>query len=63
MPALSSECVLPAPVCPYARMDPLYPASTSFSTGLTDTARHVLERHAAQETRGHNALYDVLATS
>ena len=34
MPLFNNECVLPAPVWPYAKMLPLYPWSTSLSTGL-----------------------------
>ena len=34
IPEFNSECVFPAPVCPYARMLPLYPIKTSFRTGF-----------------------------
>ena len=35
MPAPSIVCVLPDDVCPNARMVPLYPVSTSATTGST----------------------------
>ena len=59
MPLFRSECVFPALVWPYARMEPLYPCSTSFRTGFPTSSYTSFCVHLGSKTPSKEYAFSV----